>query len=423
MVDMGSMAVSADYDVVVVGASLAGSTAATHLARAGARVALVEKAPDPQHFKRICGHFIQASAVPSLERLGVLDAIREAGAVDSRSRLWTRFGVIASDDVPASINIRREKLDPIVRAHAAATPGVELLAGQTVTGLAEGGGVELRDGTTLSARLVVGADGRDSKVAEWAGVPVKTIPHGRFSYGAYYEGPPPAGSPDGTLWLLDPGWAAAFPTDDGLTLYAVMLTHDHVDQFKGDIVGALERFLLALPDAPPIAESRRVSDPIGKLQMPNRMRRPVADGIALVGDAALATDPLWGVGCGWAVQTAEWMADAVAPWVRGEESLARGLKRYRKQYTRRLTPHARMIHGYASGRKFDPVERKLYAAAAQDPVLAARMGRVGVRLDSPLGIMTPANIVRIVRGSRRNRAAKEGDAYSSTTRTSPSLTA
>ena len=297
---------------------------------------------------------------------------------------------------------------------------MELLAGRTVTGLAAGGGVELRDGTTLRAPLVIGADGRDSKVAEWAAVPVRTIPHARFSYGAYYEGPPPAGSPDGTLWLLDPGWAAAFPTDDGLTLYAVMPTHEHLPEFKGDIAGALERFLLALPDGPPIAESRRVSDPIGKLRMPNRMRRPVADGVALVGDAALATDPLWGVGCGWAVQTAEWLADAVAPWVRGEEPLARGLKRYRRQYTRRLTPHARMIHGYAGGRRFDAMEKGLYAAAAQDPVLAERMGRVGVRLDSPLSIMTPGNVARIVRGSRRRRREA---AYSRTTSTSPSLTA
>src|SRR3954454_9133273 len=76
--------------VVVVGASLAGSAAATLLARAGARVTLVEKAPDAAHYKRVCGHFIQASGVPAIERLGVLDMLRDAGAVDSRSHLWTR---------------------------------------------------------------------------------------------------------------------------------------------------------------------------------------------------------------------------------------------------------------------------------------------------------------------------------------------
>ena len=43
------------------------------------RVALVEKQPDPQAFKRICSHFIQASAVPTLERLGLLEPIEAAG--------------------------------------------------------------------------------------------------------------------------------------------------------------------------------------------------------------------------------------------------------------------------------------------------------------------------------------------------------
>jgi flavin-dependent dehydrogenase len=405
------------HDVVVVGASLAGSAAARLLAQHGARVALVERAPDPAHHKMVCGHFIQASSVPTFERLGVLGAMRAAGAVDSRSRLHTRFGVIASDRVPASLNLRRSKLDPILRTAAAETPGVELLLGETVTGLLDEGGVRLRSGHELRAPLVVGADGRDSKVAALAGVEGETIPHGRFSYGAYYEGPPPAGAPDGTIWLLDPAWVAAFPTDDGLTLYAVMLTHDELPGFKGDLAGALERFVASVPDAPPILESTRVSDLIGKVKMPNRMRGPVGDGVALIGDAALATDPVWGVGCGWAVQTGEWLADALAPWVRGEQPLARALRRYRRTYTRRLAPHARMIHDYAGGRKFNAMEKRLYAAAAHDPVLAEKMGRIGVRMDSPLSVMRPSLVRRIARGP------KGAASYSSTTRTSPSLTA
>jgi 2-polyprenyl-6-methoxyphenol hydroxylase-like FAD-dependent oxidoreductase len=395
----------AGHDVVVVGASLAGCATATLLAREGAKVALVERAPDPEHYKRVCGHYIQASAVPSIERLGVLDEMRAAGAVDSHGRLWTRYGLIESDAVPASINLRREKLDPLVRAHAVATPGVEMISGQAVTGLLAEGGVELRDGTRLPARLVVGADGRDSTVAELADVPEKTFPHGRFSYGAYYEGPPPAGAPDGTLWFLDPAWAAAFPTDDGLTMYAVMLTHDQLPAFREDLAGSLERFVAALPGAPPIAESRRIGPVIGKVQMPNRMRRPAADGIALVGDAALATDPIFGVGCGWAFQTSEWLAEAIAPWVRGDEPLERGLRRYRRTWTRRLAPHARMIHSYATGRPFDAMEKRLYAAGARDPKVAEQLGRVGTRIDSPLKVMRPGTLARIAWAGRSKKVA------------------
>ena len=53
-----------DYDVAIVGASLAGcARTAILLARTGARVALLEKSPDPQVYKRICTHYIQSSGI------------------------------------------------------------------------------------------------------------------------------------------------------------------------------------------------------------------------------------------------------------------------------------------------------------------------------------------------------------------------
>jgi len=67
-----------------VGASLAGSAAAILLGRAGARVALVEKRPDPSAFKRVCSHYIQSSAAATLERLGLLEEIEQAGGGGDR---------------------------------------------------------------------------------------------------------------------------------------------------------------------------------------------------------------------------------------------------------------------------------------------------------------------------------------------------
>src|SRR3954469_18521538 len=217
-----------DHDAIVVGASLAGGTTAIFLARGGARVALVERRPDPEAFKRVCGHFIQSSAVPTLERLGLLETMEEHGATRSRLRLWTRFGTMEVPDsspLPRAVNIRRETIDPVLRRMAAETPGVELMPGLTAVGLQRAdGAVQVADRSrrtsTLRGRLVVGADGRTSQIAKLAGVRTRTFGHGRFSYGAYYEGPPPTGAPDATVWMLDPQWAAAFPTDDGLTLYA-----------------------------------------------------------------------------------------------------------------------------------------------------------------------------------------------------------
>src|SRR5436305_2675736 len=333
------MSNSADYDAVIVGASLAGCSTAIQLGRAGARVAPVEKQPELDAFKRMCSHYIQSSAVPAVERLGLIGPIEEAGGIHSRIRLWTRSGWIDTSQtspLPAGLNIRRELLDPIVRKMAADTPGVELMLGLTAKEAIFDGdraaGVEVQDRggdrRKLRGRLLVGADGRDSQLAKLAAVPTETTPHGRFAYAAYYEGPRPAGAPHGSIWLLDPQWAAAFPTDADLTLYGCMLTKDRLPEFKRDIEGSLTSFVANLPDAPPILESRRVSPIIGKVEMPNMKRAPESRGMALVGDAALATDPLWGVGCGWAFESAEWLAESVIPALQGDAPLDESPDRY-----------------------------------------------------------------------------------------------
>ncbi len=370
-----------DYDAVVVGASLAGCATAILLGRGGVRVALVEKQPDPGAFKHVCSHFIQSSAVPTLERLELLEPIVAAGGVRSQIRIWTPWGCIEPPRGQAgyAVNLRRAVLDPLVREAAAATPGVELMLGWTASrllrenGAVRGVAVHDRGGeeTELRAPLTVGADGRDSGIAELSGVATKTLPHNRFAYGAYFEGEPPAGAPDGSIWMLDPQFAAAFPTDGEFTFYIAMPTKDRLPEFKRDPAAALVDYVAAVPDPPPIRAGRMVGTVTGKLEMPNRVRGPVGPGLALVGDAALATDPLFGVGCGWALQSGEWLADSVAPALRGAEPLEDGLARYCRRHSRRLRGHAFFIHDYATGRHFRPPERAIFAAAARDPKVAA----------------------------------------------------
>src|SRR5690242_11600678 len=71
----GEMSQGQKYDAAIVGASIAGCTAATFLARRGARVALVERRPDPEAWKPMCTHFLQASSTPTLKRLGLVEQI------------------------------------------------------------------------------------------------------------------------------------------------------------------------------------------------------------------------------------------------------------------------------------------------------------------------------------------------------------
>ena len=325
------------YDAVVVGASLAGCTTAISLGRQGARVALVEKRPDPAAFKRICSHFVQASGVPTLERLGLLEPIIAAGGVRARARIWTPWGMVETDPAEAAyeVDLRREVLDPLVRDAAARTPGVDLMLGRRAARLLRdgdrfvGAAVVDREGveSELVARLLVGADGRDSAVAKLAGVREKVLPHGRFAYGGYFAGATPPSAPDATLWMADPQFLGAFPTDSDLVFYAAMPTKERLPEFRRDPLGALVAYAADFPEAPPIRRGRLVGELTGKLEMPNRVRAVTAPGLALVGDAALATDPLFGIGCGWAFQSGEWLADSVGPALAGMGSLDAGLRR------------------------------------------------------------------------------------------------
>lgn len=412
------------YDATIVGASLARCAAAIQLGRAGARVALVEQRPDPAAFKQPCTHMIRASGVPTLERIGLLEPIVAAGGVRSRARVHTPWGWIVAPPERAGlgVNLRRELLDPLIREIAANTPGVDLMLGLTARRLVREGGtwsgvvVGDRDGveTTLRARLLVGADGRDSHVGEFAGLPGKTLPHGRFAYGAYFEGPLPDHFPDSSLWFLDPDVAAAFPTDEGLIFYVAMPTKRRLAEFRRDPEAALSSHIAALPDAPPIHEAQRVSPVIGKLDMPNRVRGPIAPGLALIGDAALATDPLFGVGCGWALQSAEWLAEAVGPGIQGEEQLEHGLKRYARR-RRELRLHALQIHDYATGRRFRGPERMLMAAAVRDAAVAAGIDAFATRRISP----QKAAVTLVPRAIVGNARAALSQTLGASTRRSP----
>jgi menaquinone-9 beta-reductase len=403
-----------DYDVAVVGASIAGCTAATFLGRQGARVALLESHSDPAAFKRMCTHFIQASASPTIHRLGLEDAFREARGRATDTNIWTRYGWVSfrreAAGPPLSEwrpwNIRREKLDPIIRELAAGTDGVELLLGQTVNALLRDGGrvtgVKVRerngDEREIRAKLVVGADGRDSEVAKLAAAPTKLKPHNRFGYMAYYRDTRLVTGDSAQMWLLDPDVAYAFPTDDELVCLAVFPSKDKLADFKPDPEQGLARMFETLPDGPRLDPDKRVSNVLGKIEMPNTVRTPTQPGLALVGDAALAADPLWGVGCGWAFQSAEWLAESVGPSLSGgAEELDAALERYRKRHRAGLASHEKFTSEYSTARRFNPMEKLLFRAAARDQVLARRMALMGERWINPQKMLTPALIGRMIR--------------------------
>lgn len=398
------------YDVAIVGASIAGSAAAIFLARRGAKVALIERSSDPAAYKKVCTHYIQASATPTIERLGLADAIEQAGGLRNDADMFTRWGWIRAPceqtiQRPAyGYSIRRETLDPLVRKTAAATPGVDFIPGFSAHELLVGKnrirGVVIHGagGATrkIQARLTVGADGRHSRVAELAGLVAKEKPQGRIGYFAHYRDLPLKSGDRAQMWFLEPDIAYVFPNDDDVTLLAAMPAESKLAEWKSDPEAAMKRLFAGLPEAPDLDRGNRITPFFGTIEYPNLVRKPVRPGLALIGDAGMSIDPLWGVGCGWAFQTSEWLADAAGASCQGadEALLDRDLDAFARLRQKKLAGHEFLISDFSTGRPYNFIEKLMYSAAARDPVCADHFLAFGTRFIGVGEFLSPRALAR-----------------------------
>lgn len=404
-----------NFDVAVVGSGPAGCTSAILLARLGLSVALLEAHKDPEHYKRLCTHSIRSGTLPTLKRLGLDDTMDELGAVRHHENAWTKRGWVHENrDAPHGYNIRRRTLDPVLRATAAAVPGVELMMGAKVRDLtidargrvsgvvAEVGGEHRR----IGSRLVIGADGFTSKVAELAGLPGRASANKRFGYQAGYQNVelPPGWS--GAAWAQEPNVNVnyVFCNNDGVSMLAAFHLKGGLADFKRDRDAALLRSFASLTDGPDITRAERVTDFIGTTDYPSITRkRLVRPGVALVGDAAMVGDPLWGTGCGWAFQSAEWLADAAAHALRSgsNEEIDASARRYQRKHRRKLLPHQLTNIQFSQSVGLNPLLRTMYGAAARDQWVTDRFTAVATRNSSPLTLLGPIMLTRAVIAQRR----------------------
>src|SRR5438105_11368932 len=113
-------------DVAVVGGGIAGCSTAIRFSQMGYRVVVLEKKTvDEQHYKRLCTHFIQPSAVPVLATLGLARLGERACSMRTKARFTTPGGVIDAPGgyVPEgpnahALNLERRVLDPALRGAA-----------------------------------------------------------------------------------------------------------------------------------------------------------------------------------------------------------------------------------------------------------------------------------------------------------------
>ena len=313
-----------EFDVIVVGARCAGSPLATLLARQGLRVAVLERAAFPRD--TLSTHIFQAAAINFLKRLGVFEKVLETGA-----RAYTRVDLRQEDflatfevdqrpgDGGAFMSVRRFVLDPIL-LDAAEDAGAEVLMSTNVTGLRRDGdrvtgvtAVCQGEERVLEARLVVGADGRNSTVAELAGArKYNVIPGQRFGYWWFFDDADPGPDPALIYHRWDGRFVIAGPADGGLYQVIVLPDLKFLPEFRSDREAA---FMAHARACQPVDEVLNGARPVGKmfgvLKFECFFRESAGPGWALVGDAGHFKDPAPGQGIADAFRQAEALAPVI----------------------------------------------------------------------------------------------------------------
>jgi len=310
-------------DAVIVGARCAGAATALLLARAGARVLLVDRGA--YGTDTLSTHALMRGAVLQLHRWGVLPAIAAAGTppVHSTTFSYREHDVVVAIEpkhgVDALYAPRRALLDRTL-VDAAATSGVEVRHGVRVDDIvvdARGrvrGITAIDHGARLSidADIVIGADGMRSLVAER--VDAARLVEGRHATGvlySYWEDCPV----DGFYWRFGAGVSlGAIPTNAGATCVFVAAPAARMRaEIRGDAVSTYRRLIREASTAidARLHTAHRVEPVRGFGGHPGFIKRSTGDGWALVGDAGYFKDPLTAHGITDALRDAELLARAM----------------------------------------------------------------------------------------------------------------
>ena len=329
--------ISAPVDVLIVGAGPAGAASAILLARSGARVALVDRAHFPR--PKPCSEFMSPEGARVLSRLGVLERLEQLDSepldgltvhAPRGSRLTGLFALATVAPWRSTgLSIQRSQLDAeLVRA--ASARGVAVHEGLAFTGLLRQDGAVtgavFRDARgvphSVRARLTIGADGLRSRVARQIGIQR----HGRFRRYAFvaHMHNVNCAQRQAEMFVHDRGYTGINPVGGGLANVALVVPAEDARLARGDAAA----FFLSRCRADPAVRERllgaTLADQVhvtGPFDV--HASRVIADGVALVGDAADFFDPFTGDGIVSALRGAELLAEIV-PAALQQEGIVRG---------------------------------------------------------------------------------------------------
>jgi flavin-dependent dehydrogenase len=314
------------YDVVVVGARCAGAATARLLAGMGHDVLMVDKTRLPSD--TLSTHGLIRGGVVQLSRWGLLDRVLDSGAPPITQVLFDIEGepkvrrIKQRAGVDMLVAPRRRALDSLL-ADAAGEAGAQLRTGVTATGVlrsddgrvtgiagrtAEGGHVE------LPARIVVGADGRGSRMAGFIGAgTVERFTSPCAVFYTYVTGL----RPDTYEFHIAPDtFAGVFPTNDGEACVWLIRPTPLLEPIRTAgterAAAFVDQLELLVPDLGGRVRAGRITARLrGTANLPNYRRQAHGPGWALVGDAGYHRDPITGHGITDAFRDAELLATAI----------------------------------------------------------------------------------------------------------------
>ena len=325
------------YDAIVVGARCAGSPVAMLLARRGHRVLVVDRAHFPSD--TMSTHFIQTPGMLRLKKWGLLDRLTATGCPPlteitlSVNGSETTVPGPAREGLPGLMSPRRTILDALL-VEAAREAGAEVVEGVSVTSLLREGdrvtGIEgyTKDGPfRAEARFVIGADGRNSTIAQAVEAPYRRehLEKG-CGYYAYF-----AGIEGDSVFLhtADDTICVGFKTHEDLLVIAMMWPGRELSEVRKDADGAFMSSIDKLGDfGKSVRAGERASKYVGLHDLTSYLRKAHGPGWALVGDAAYFKDPAPADGISDAWRGAQYLAEALDDVLKNGADENEALDRY-----------------------------------------------------------------------------------------------
>jgi len=397
------------WDVIVLGARCAGSPTAMLLARRGYRVLLLDRATFPSD--TISTHIVQPRGVAALARWGLLEALAVTGCppmhtYDFDFGPFTISGTPGSDDTAVAYCPRRTILDALL-VNAAAAAGAEVRQGFSVDDIliddsrVVGVRGRSKDGASVveRARIVVGADGQRSRVANAvAATRYHERPPLLAGYYSYWSGLPMDGHYE--IYVRERRGFGAAPTHDGLTLIVGGWPYAEFEANKRNIEPT---FLGMLGLAPALASrvlSARREAPFAGMPVPNFFRTPFGPGWVLVGDAGYTRDPITAQGISDAFGDAERCSAALDAALSGERSFDDAMGEYQRQRDEHAMPMYELTCQLASFAPPPPEMQQVLGAILGNQAAMNGFVRMNAGTISPAAFFAPENLGPIMAAAR-----------------------